>query len=181
VTAAAERIRIVVPDDFYLPDLDNPLPRPIPASQQLQPGPLEVQLLAERTDEGVEGGLDHGKAVTSVSRHSSNVALLQLVPQVILVTPSTGNAATVLNVTGTRLWHPAARFAEVVIGDAAVPIRAPGPGDPWAAPTPIAVQVPVADAAARLPIQASGVLPYPVAVEVDGARSRDPVGFRMGP
>ena len=181
VTAAAGRIRIVVPDDFYLPDLDNPLPRPIPASQQLQPGPLEVQLLAERTDEGVAGGLDHGDAVTSVSRHSSNVALLQLVPQVTLVTPSAGNAATVLNVTGTRLWHPAARVAEVVIGDAAVPIRIPGPGDPWAVPTPIAVQVPVADAAARLPIQAPGALPYPVAVEVDGARSRDPIGFRMGP
>jgi hypothetical protein len=78
-------------------------------------------------------------------------------------------------VEGTRLWHPQARYAEVIIGDGAIPIRAPGPGDSWAAPTPTAVQVPVA--AASLPVLVVGDPPYPVAVQVDGARSRDAFGF----
>jgi Pvc16 N-terminal domain len=179
VSAAAGQIRIVVPDDTYPMDLDNPSTRPIPASQQLQPGPLPVQLLAQVRAEGVEGGLDHGSAVTTVQvqRHASNIALLQLVPQVAGVAAP----GTVLAVTGTRLWHPAAHTVEVVIGDAAVPVRAPEFGDLWAAPTPTKVEIPLADAAAMLPVQAAIDPPYPVAVEVDGARSRDAVGFHLGP
>jgi hypothetical protein len=181
VTAAAGQIRIVVPDATYPADLDNPLPRPIPASQQLQPGTLSVQLLAQANEEGVEGGLDRGSAVIAVQRRTSNLALLQLVPGVTGVTPAAGNATTVLAVTGTRLWHPAAHNVEVMIGDAAVPVRLPGLGNPWAAPTPTRVEIPVADAAAILPVQAVADPPYPVAVEVDGARSRDATGFHLGP
>lgn len=181
VAAAVGRIRIAVPDAVYPADLDNPLPRPIPAAQQLQPGPLPVQLLAQATDEGVEGGLDRGSRVTSVRRYASNLALLQLVPQITGVAPPAGNAASVLGVTGTRLWSPAANTVEVVIGDAAVTVRAPSLADPWAAPTPTEVQVPVADAASLLAVQAAADPPYPVAVEVDGARSRDPAGFHLGP
>jgi hypothetical protein len=180
VIAAAGQIRIVVPDAAYPADLDNPLPRPIPDSQQLQPGTLPVQLLAQANEEGVEGGLDRGSAVTTVQRRTSNLALLQLVPQVTGVTPAAGNAATVLAVTGARLWHPAAHNVEVTIGDAAVRVRFPGPGNPWAAPTPTQVEIPVADAATILPVQATADPPYPVAVEVDGARSRDAAGFHFG-
>ncbi len=181
VIAAAGRIRIALPDAAYPADLDNPLPRPIPPAQQLQPGPLPVQLLAQATEEGVEGGLDHGRAVASVRRHASNLALLQLVPQVTGVLPTGGPASAVLTVTGTRLWSPAAHAVEIVIGDAALAVRAPGIGDPWAAPTPTKVQAPVADAAGILTAQAAADPPYPVAVEVDGARSRDPAGFHLDP
>jgi hypothetical protein len=181
VAAATGEIRVVLPDAMYPADLDNPLPRPIPAAQQLQPGPLPVQLLAQSAEEGVEGGLDRGRAVTSVRRHASNLALLQLVPRVTGITPPAGNAAAVLTVTGTRLWHSAAHAVEVAIGDVAVAVRAPKPGDPWAAPTPTSVQVPVADATGILAIQTAADPPYPVAVEVDGARSRDAGGFHLDP
>ena len=182
VTAAVGLIRIAIPDDTYPADLDNPLPRPIPASQQLQPGPLPVQVLAQMTEEGVEGALlDHGSAISAVSRHASNLALLQLVPRVTGVSPAAGDAAAVLSVTGTRLWHPAAHSVEVVIGDAAVTVRAPGLGDPWAAPSPTNVQIPVADAADILAVEVAADPPYPVAVEVDGARSRDAAGFHLDP
>jgi hypothetical protein len=182
VTASAGLIRIAVPDDSYPADLDNPLPRPIPAAQQLQPGPLPIQVLAQATEEGVEGGLlDHGSAVAAVRRHASNIALLQLVPRVTGVNPPAATAAAVLSVTGMRLWHPAAHNVEVVIGDAAVRVRAPGPADPWAAPTPTNVQIPVTDAAAILAAQAAADPPYPLAVEVDGARSRDAAAFHLDP
>jgi hypothetical protein len=176
VAAGAGQVRIVIPDDFYPADLDNPMQRPIPGSQQLQPGPLPVQLLAQATAEGVEGGLDHGSAVTAVQRRTSNLALLQLVPSVATAASSTD----VVAVTGTRLWHPAAHTVDVVVGDAAVPVHPPGPSDPWAAPTPTRVEIPVADAAATL-LHSRLVSPYPVAVEVDGARSRDAITIALGP
>ena len=73
-------------------------------------------------------------------------------------------------------------MAEVILGDAAVRIRPPGPGDPWAAPTPAAVEIPVAEAAALLPAPSPGGDPYPVAVQVDGARSRaSGLDFTLGP
>jgi hypothetical protein len=68
---------------------------------------------------------------------------------------------------------------EVIVGDVAIPVRAPGPGDTWAAPTPTAVEAPISAAGDLLEIS---VVPYPVAVQVDGARSRDPgVTFTLGP
>ena len=67
----------------------------------------------------------------------------------------------------------------MIVGDAAIPVRAPGVGDPWAAPTPTAVEVPLSAAGDILDVSAT---PYPVAVQVDGARSRDPgVTFILGP
>ena len=93
--------------------------------------------------------------------------------------PTSGNAATILHVDGNRLWHPGARTVEVIVGDAAIPVRPPGVGDPWAAPTPTAVEVPMSAAGDLLDISAT---PYPVAVQVDGARSRDSgVTFILGP
>jgi hypothetical protein len=174
-------IKIVVPDDQYPVDLDHPATRPIPTLQLLQPGPLEIQMLVEQPADAVQGALDRGTSITLPRRYASNVTLLQLVPKISSILPTSGAASTVLKVSGTRLWHVRARAAEVIIADAAVRIRAPGAGDPWAAPTPSVVEIPVADAAASLPVLSSGDPPYPVAVEIDGARSRDAFGFLLGP
>jgi hypothetical protein len=174
-------LQLTVPDDFYPVDLDHSVTRPIPPLQQLRPGVIEVQLLAEQGEEGVQGGLDHGTKVTLQRRQGSNVMLLQLVPRVINVTPATGNAATLLQVDGTRLWSPAALVAEIVVGNAAIPIRQPRAGELWAAPTPLQVFLPMSDAVGALPVQPAADPPYAVAVEVDGARSRDVASFRFGP
>jgi hypothetical protein len=96
-------IRITVPDDQYPIDLDNPAVRPIPAANQLQPGALEIRLIAEHPTDGVEGGLDRGSAVAEMRRYRSNTALLQLVPRVDLLIPPNGAAATILEVQGARL------------------------------------------------------------------------------
>jgi Pvc16 N-terminal domain len=167
------RIRLAVPDDQYPVDLDHPAVRPIPPGDRLQPGAIEVQVVAEHPVEAVEGGLDAGVVVETPRRYASNVALLQLVPDIATTSPAAGTAATILQLTGTRLWHARARTAEVIVGDAAVAIRAPAPGDPWAAPTPTLVEVPIAEAAALLPSPSAGGDPYPIAVQVDGVRSRD--------
>lgn len=177
------RIRIVLPDDMYPADLDHAAPRPIPAADQLQPGTIEVRVIAEHPADGVEGGLDRGTSITESRRYASNTALFQLVPQIITdVNPAAGDSATVLHVTGTRLWHNRAEIAEVIIGDVAVRVRPPEGGDPWAAPSSTDVEIPVGEAAALLPPPAPGDDPYPVAVQVDGARSRDPgFGFTLEP
>jgi hypothetical protein len=167
------RIRLAIPDDQYPVDLDHPVVRPIPPGDRLQPGALEVQIIAEHPVDGVEGGLGAGVNVSESRRYASNTALLQLVPRVTAAAPASGSAATVLQVTGSRLWHPRARTSEVIIGDAAVLVRSPGPGDAWAAPTPTVVEVPVSEAATLLPAPSPGGDAYPVAVQVDGARSRD--------
>jgi hypothetical protein len=177
----AAPLQVTVPDTLYPADLDHSAVRPIPAAQQLQPGPIELQLLAEFSEEGVEGGLDRGSRVVLPRRQGSNVMLLQLVPQVTATAPAVGNAATLLQVTGTRLWSPTAQVAEVVVGNVGIRIRAPHSGDPWSPPTPTQVQVPMADAVGLLPVQLAADPPYLVAVEVDGARSRDAASFRLGP
>jgi Pvc16 N-terminal domain len=172
------RVRIVIPDAVYPVDLDHGATRPIPAASQLQPGVLTVQLIAQYATEGVEGGLDHGSAIAATRNYWSNVVLLQLVPKIDSVTPSSGDATKILHITGKRLWHAQARFAYVTVGNAPIVIR---PGGGWAAPTPTVVEVPVADAAAVLPVQAGPDPPYTVAVEIDGARSRDAVGYHLDP
>lgn len=172
-------IRIMVPDAQYPVDGDNPAPRPIPPPQQLQAGTLEVQLIAFHPSEGVEGALGPGTGLTGSRRYTSDIRLMQLVPTVADATPPTGNAASVLRVTGNRLWHKGAHGVEVIVGDAAIPVRMPEPGDPWAAPTPTAVEVPIAMATDIIDVSPT---PYPVAAQVDGARSRNPgVTFTLGP
>jgi hypothetical protein len=171
-------IRIALPDAQYPVDADHPSPRPIPPPQQLQPGPLEIQLFAFHPAEGVEGALGPGTAINKSRRYASDIRLMQLVPTVAGATPPTGTAASVLRVTGKRLWHKGAKGAEIVIGDAAIPVRMPEPGDPWAAPTPTAVEVPVAAATDIIDVSPT---PYPVAAQVDGARSRDAgITFTLG-
>lgn len=166
-------VRLAVPDAHYPPDLDHPLSRPIPPAQQLQPGPLDVRLISSHPVDGVEGGLDRGGPPSLAARdYASNSFLLQLAPTVTGVTPASGSAAAILKVDGKRLWHANAAAAQVLVGDAAIAVRHQ-PGDPWAAPSPTHVEVPLADAAALLPASAT---PYAVAAQVDGAMSRDP-GF----
>ncbi len=182
VPPADGRIRITIPDDQYPIDLDNAAPRPIPAGQRLQPGPISVQVIAVHPTEGVAGALDHGTTFSEDRSYASNLALIQLVPRITATAPANGPAATVLQVQGTRLWHNDARLAEVIIGDAAVRIRPPAAGDPWAAPTGTQVEIPVADAARTLPALAPADPAYGVAVQVDGARSRDDgFTFRLDP
>lgn len=174
------RIRITLPDAQYPADLDHPLPRPIPPAQRLQAGPLEVRLVAVHAAEGAQGGLGQGTAVAGSRRYASNIWLLQVSPRITgPVTPASGNAATILRVTGERLWHAGAKAVEVIVGDASIPVRPPGPGDGWSAPTPTAVEVPIGAASELLEVSPT---PYPIAVQVDGARSRDPgFAFTLGP
>ena len=81
-------VRVVVPDAQYPADLDHPLPRPIPPADQLQAGPLEVQLIAVHPVEGVEGALGPGTAIGGSRRYASNVWLMQLSPQVTGAIPA---------------------------------------------------------------------------------------------
>lgn len=169
------RVRIAIPDAVYAPDLDHAGPLPIPAARQLQPGVLEVQLIAHYATEGVEGGLGgHGSAIAQTRAYPSNILLLQLVPRVDSVTPTSGDATKILHITGKRLWHAEARTADVVIGDAPIAI-------PSAGATSTTIDVKVSEAAPFLSVLAPGDPPYPVAVEVDGARSRDVAGYHLDP
>jgi hypothetical protein len=177
-------IRIIIPDDEYPLDLDHPIPplRAIPAKDQLQPGVLEVRLVAEYSAGGVEGGLDRGTAIAPAvapRRYPSNTVLLQLVPRITLLNPDHGDKTKMVEIQGTRLWHAGARTAEAIIGDAAVTIRDLGGGNP--PPTPTSVLIPMAEAAAALPIPPGPGTDYPIAVEIDGARSRDSVTFKLEP
>lgn len=172
------RITITLPDTQYPIDLDNPAPRPIPPALQLQPGPLEVRIVVELPVEGVEGALGRGTAIADTRRYTSNSALIQLCPSVASILPTGGDIGTVLQVTGTRLWHRHARSVEVIVGDASIRVVDPPPAG-VAAPTPTVIEVPLSAAADLLDPSAT---PYPVAVQVDGARSRDiGVDFLLGP
>jgi hypothetical protein len=173
-------IRIPIPDNQYPIDLDHPAVRPIPPAIQLQPGPLIVQVIAVHQIEGVTGALDLGATILDDRASASNIALFQLVPRITAIAPVGGPAATVLQINGTRLWNPDGP-SEVLIRDAPITVRAPQPGDPWVAPTPVMIQVPVADADALLPPPPAGGTPYPVAVQVNGARSRDAFNYTLTP
>lgn len=173
-------IRLITPDNLYPIDLDHPAARPIPPGDQLQPGPLVVQVLAIHETEGVSGALDRGTTALQDMASGSNTVLFQLVPRITGIAPPAGNAAAVLQINGTRLWTPDGP-SEVLIRDAAVAIRPPQAGDPWVAPTSTIVQIPVADAAALLPAPPPGGTPHTLAVQVNGARSRDAVVFTLAP
>lgn len=171
------RFRVIVPDAVLAADFDPAVNLPIAAADLLQPGTLPIRLVSEVATEGVAGGQGPGTRVEEPRVFQSNVALMQLVPRVATVTPANGSAGTILRVTGDRLWHAGATEAQIVIGDGAVAIRAPEVAGAWVAPTPTAVEVPVAEAGLVPRPQ-----PYPVAAIVDGARSRTSgLTFRMVP
>ncbi|MFV2054094.1 DUF4255 domain-containing protein [Aliiroseovarius sp. YM-037] len=176
------RIRVVVPDDVLQIDFDPVTNQPIAPGDQLQPGTLQIRLIGEVDTEGVAGADGPGTRIEEPRRFHSNTALMQLVPQVTGVAPAAGDASTILQVTGTRLWHPGAEEAQVVVGDSAINIRATSPADPgtWADPTPTVVEIPMSEV--TLATLAAADPPYPVAVVVDGARCRaSGLGFHLDP
>ncbi|MCA3624575.1 MAG: DUF4255 domain-containing protein [Methylobacterium sp.] len=172
------RITLALPDDSLPADLDNPAPRAIAPADRLQPGVLEVALVSVAEADGVSGGLDHGVAITGERDLRSNTALMQLVPLVTAAAPAFGQANAILRLNGHRLWQADA-LSEVIVGDALIPVRPPGPGDAFAAPTPTQVEIPVSAVAAVL---APSATPYPVAVQVNGVRSAAAgFSFRLDP
>ena len=164
-------IRIAIPDDAYPADADHPATRPIPPGLRLQPGPLRVQVITEQPVEAVEGGLDRGVTALHPRELRSNLGLAMLVPEIAATSPASGNASTLLTISGQRLYDP--RYTTLVlVGDAAIEVRPPQPGDPWAAPTPTSIQVPLASLAQSLPPPAPGGTTHAVRVQVNGALNR---------
>ncbi|MBU3079001.1 DUF4255 domain-containing protein [Sphingomonas quercus] len=174
VPGGSGEVCITLPGATYAADLDHSAPRAVPPAEQLQIGPLDVQLIAEHPADGVAGGLGRGANVQLPRLYASNAVVLQLVPRITALVPASGTGATTLEVQGTRLWNAKVHTAEVILGDIALPIPAAGA-------TATSVKVPLAEAAALLPAPAAAGTPYPIAVQLDGARSRDPVSFLLKP
>ncbi|MDP9422437.1 MAG: DUF4255 domain-containing protein [Pseudomonadota bacterium] len=171
-------IKVKVPDHQYPVDLDHSAPRAIPAAKRLQPGAMEVVLIGVVDAEGVAGGLGRGLPVAGEREVRSNGELLQLLPSVSGVNPTSGDDTIVLQVMGNRLWSEDLP-SEVIVGDAVIPVRLPRPSDPWAAPAPTQVEIPTKSIAAALKPRTK---PYAVAVQVNGARSRETTfSFRLKP
>jgi Pvc16 N-terminal domain len=168
-------VQLVLPDTQYAPDLDNPLARPIILGDRLQPGVTPITLETELVTEVLSGALGPGVNTTAPRRVISNVAFVQLVPQITAIGPVSGDFAGVLQITGTRLWRAGAR-AQVLLGAAAARVTLPEAGDPWATPSEAQIEVPLAAFQNDLPPPQPGGDSYRVAVQIDGARSRDP-GF----
>jgi hypothetical protein len=162
-------IQISVPDDQYPADFDHATPRPIPASDQLQPGPQLVQVLVERNGEGVQGGLDRGTTFTEFVVQSSEQSVFILSPTVASISPAAGTSATVLTVNGKRLFQNELK-SYVYVRDVGVEVGFK-PGDPFLPPTPTQVQVPLTALTKTVPPLPGGT--YPVRVQVNGALSRE--------
>jgi hypothetical protein len=135
-------IQLTIPDDTYPPDAQHPVARPIPATDQLQPGPQLVQVLTERRGEAVQGGLDRGQVVTQAQVQPSNQAVFMLVPQITATDPASGPKDTILTVQGRRLFDERL-YSAVLIGD--TPFSPLDPQDPASPPgtvrTPTEVRV----------------------------------------
>jgi hypothetical protein len=171
------KIRLPLPDAQYAPDLDHPVARPIPPGDRLQPGVLEIALIGVSATEGVQGGLDRGTPFSQDRSLRSNTLLMQLVPTITAATPN-GKANAIIAIDGKRLWDGSGS-SQVVIGDIVVPVRKPRAGDPWAVPIETHIEIPATAVAA---VVDPGPTNYPVAVQVNGARSRDAgLTFRLDP
>ncbi|HEY5912260.1 MAG TPA: DUF4255 domain-containing protein [Verrucomicrobiae bacterium] len=171
-----DRIRITIPDGTYPVDADHPAVRPIPVADRLRPGAQTVEVQVSRPTEVVEGGLNHGAVVLDERRQSSNQGIFLLVPEVVGVNPVNGGVNTLLTVNGRRLYRPPVKSV-VLVGDVSIPVREPGPGDPWGAPTDTLVQVPLRDLGLTVPPTPPGV--YPVRAMVNGAQSMENVNFQL--
>lgn len=184
-------VRIRIPDDEYPIDADHPIARPIPLAERLQPGPLTVQVITERALESVEGGLDRGVTASHLREYRSNLGVLMLLPEITATAPASGDANALLTVQGVRLYDE--RYTTfVLVGDAAIEVRAPRPpdpaatppfpGDPWAMPTPTSVEVPLASLALVLPPPPPGGAAHAVRVQMNGAQNReDTFSFTLMP
>ncbi|MGH7516502.1 MAG: DUF4255 domain-containing protein [Gemmatimonadales bacterium] len=174
--ASDEEIRIVVPNDTYPVDADHPVARPIPVDDQLRPGPQTVEVQTSRPTEVVEGGLDNGVVVQDNRREGSNQGVFMLTPEVTGVNPGLGGANALLTVNGRRLYRPPVKSV-VLVGDVSIPVREPGPGDPWAAPSDVSVEIPLGALALTTPPTPPGI--YAVRAMVNGAQSMEPVTFTL--
>lgn len=174
-------IRIAVPDDEYPIDADHPAARPIPPAERLQPGPLTVQVITEQALESVEGGLDRGVTASHPREYRSNLGLVMLVPRIGGTAPASGTTAALLTINGERLYDP--RYTTLVlVGDAAIEVRPPLAADPWSAPTPTSVQVPLSSLASSLPPPPPGGSLHAVRVQVNGVLNRaDTFAFTLLP
>lgn len=168
-------ILITVPDAQYPPDFNHPLPRPIPAAQQLQPGPQFVQVLVQWPSEGVEGGLDAGTTFIEAASQYSNQSVFMLVPGISSINPVAGTSATILTVNGTRLFEPDL-MSYVYVNDIGIEVQWTA-ADAWLAPTPTSVQVPLTNLATAIPPLPPSPTPYPVRMQVNGALSVDQKDF----
>jgi hypothetical protein len=164
-------LQIAIPDAQYPADADHPLPRPIDANDILQPGPQTVQVLTEWPGERVEGGLDHGKVFADTSMQASNPDAFMLVPSISAINPANGPSATVVTVTGTRLFHLPLR-TYLLVGDVSIPVTsAMATGDTQ-------LKVPLDPVASAVPPLAPGVT-YPVRVSVNSAQCVDEKSFQL--
>jgi hypothetical protein len=166
------RIKMAVPDSQYPIDDDHDVTRPIPPQRQLQPGPQIVEVLTEWPTEVVRGGLDNGTVVADRKALRSNQAVFMLVPEISSITPTSGQVSRLLTVTGRRLYRDRVT-SFVLVSDAAIEVRKPGPTDPWAAPTTTSVEVPLTLLATAVPPPPPGGQAYPVRVLVNGAQSME--------
>ena len=178
------KLRVILPDTTYPVDLDHAAPRPIPLVAT-----IAARHTASTADCGISGrscsGRTWGRGYNNGSRrYGSNQFPLQLCPRITSVAPAVASvaaidAATVLTVNGARLWPGGKQTVDVIIGDVAIRVRDKKLGDPWAAPTQTTVEVPLLPVIEMLQ---TSVTPFPIAVEVDGARSRDiGITLTLGP
>jgi hypothetical protein len=176
--ASDREIHIVVPDDTYPADADHPLPRPIPAADQLRPGPQTVEVQILRPTEVVEGGLDRGVVGVDNRRQSSNHSVFLLAPEISGINPTSvaagGFAGAVLTVTGRRLFQPRVKSV-VLIGDVSIPVQDPGPDD--GPQTDTSIQVSLTALGLTTPPTPAGL--YPVRVMVNGVQSMENVTFQV--
>jgi hypothetical protein len=175
--ASDGEIRIVVPDNMYPADADHPLPRPIPAADQLRAGPQTVEVQILRPTEVVEGGLDRGVVAVDDRRQSSNHFVFLLAPEISGISPSSvaagGFAGAVLTVTGRRLFQSRVKSV-VLVGDVSIPVQDPGPGGPQ---TDTSIQVSLTALGLTTPPTPAGL--YPVRVMVNGVQSMEDVTFQV--
>lgn len=158
-------IKIVIPDRQYPVDAEHPVPRDIPNDLLLVAGPQRIEVSTEQATEVVEGGLDKGQVGTDHGVVRSNQAVFMLIPQITSIEPVSGPAVpTILTVTGVRLYRSNLK-SYVIVGDVAIEVRPPEPGDGWEVPTDTMVQVPL--------VALSTVRPnvYGIRVMVNGAQN----------
>jgi hypothetical protein len=168
----AGRIHIALPDADYPVDPDHAVTRPIPAALQIQPGALRVQVIVEHAVESVHGSLDRGVTSQEPRLYRSNVGLVLVVPQITSTAPASGTTAALFTVNGARLYR-SDLTSYVMVGDAAIEVRPPGPTDPWASPTATSVEVVLASLSEQLPPPPPAGKDLLVRVQVNGAENRE--------
>jgi hypothetical protein len=146
----------------------------LPDDPRLQPGSQAVEVLIQRPDEVVQGGLDKGRVVADQSLAASNQSVFMLVPSIGSITPPSGPSATTqLTVNGSRLFKTGLK-SYLRIGDVEIAVAA-SPQQ-----SPLSITVPLTSPTAPFPPMATDVN-YPVRIQVNGALSTEDVYFTLTP